>query len=317
MDDFASEVLRSVTRVKHYAKVFSPDVDAIWAMDLAEMGAWAASNDGYRYILCAVDVFSRYAWCRPIKTRNLKASDVWQAFTDIMKQGVKPGKIWVDQGSEFYNALWTRELGKLKIGRYSTYGEHKASVVERFNRTLKHAIWFEFLKLQTRSWADKLQTIVDNYNTTLHHGIGMTPTLARTADGRSRVFEQTTNSLGTQGFAKYAVGTWVRISRKKGTFEKGYDQNWTSEIYKIVNTKLTDPVLYYLQDYYGDKIHGAFYENELHWQPVKDPEFFPTEKVMERKTIKGVPMAYVKLVGYLSPALPPPFTFRYSFISIC
>jgi hypothetical protein len=296
MDQVAKELMRKVLPVTMYSKVHSPDVDAIWALDLAEMGEWADSNGGYKYILCAVDVFSRYAWCVPLKSKTAK--DVWDAFSSLLAHA-KPEKIWVDQGGEFYNAVWTRELKRLGIVRYSTYGTHKASIVERFIRTLKSALWFQFLRKQTRAWRDILQEVVNKYNTTQHHGISMTPTEARTEKGRAALTLQLGEDVGVHDKPKFAVDDWVRISRWKGFFEKGFHPNWSYEIYKVREVKAGHPVRYYLQDYDGERIDGAFYGNEL--QTVKDPEYFPVEKVIKARTVKGQKQQLVQFLGYKDP----------------
>jgi hypothetical protein len=232
----------------------------------------------------------------PLKSKNAK--DVWDAFSSLLAHA-KPEKIWVDQGGEFYNTVWTRELKKQGIARYSTYGTHKASIVERFIRTLKHAIWFQFLRKQTRDWRSTLRDIVQKYNNTKHTGINMTPTEARTKAGRNALTLELGQSVGMHDMPKFAIGDWVRISRWKGIFEKGFHPNWSYEIYKVHDVKQGHPVRYYLQDYDGENIDGAFYGSEL--QTVKDPGYFPVEKVIKTRTVKGQKQQLVKFMGYKDP----------------
>ena len=87
-------------------------------------------------MLNVVDVFSKYAWS--IKMKDKTGQTTLNAFKEIVKEsGRKPKFIWVDEGKEFYNKLMNDWLKENKIERYSTHGEHKSAVVERFNRTLK------------------------------------------------------------------------------------------------------------------------------------------------------------------------------------
>ena len=58
-------------------------------------------NKGIKYLLCAIDLFSKYAWVVPIKDK--KGTSIVNAFQKIISEGRKPNKIWVDQGGEFYN----------------------------------------------------------------------------------------------------------------------------------------------------------------------------------------------------------------------
>ena len=61
-------------------------------------------NKGIRFLLCVIDIFSKYAWVVPLKDK--KGISIVKAFESILKQSNrKPNKIWVDQGSEFYNDL--------------------------------------------------------------------------------------------------------------------------------------------------------------------------------------------------------------------
>ena len=65
-------------------------------------------NKGIKYLLCAIDLFSKYAWVVPIKDK--KGTSIVNAFQKIISEGRKPNKIWVDQGGEFYNKLFKRFL---------------------------------------------------------------------------------------------------------------------------------------------------------------------------------------------------------------
>ena len=93
-------------------------------------------NKGIKYLLCAVDLFSKYAFVVPLKDK--KGISITNAFKKIIKQsGRKSNKIWVDQGSEFYNQDFKKWLSSNDIIMYSTYNEGKSVVAERFIRTLK------------------------------------------------------------------------------------------------------------------------------------------------------------------------------------
>ena len=95
-------------------------------------------NKGIKYLLCAIDLFSRYAWVIPIKDK--KGTSIVNAFQKIISEGRKPNKIWVDQGSEFYNKSFKDFLKINNIEMYSTCNEGKSVVAERFIRTIKTKI---------------------------------------------------------------------------------------------------------------------------------------------------------------------------------
>ena len=94
-------------------------------------------------MLNVTDVFSKYAWSVPIKYKT--AEVVLDGFKQVIKNSNRrPKYIWVDEGKEFYNKDITAWLKENEIVRYSTHGEHKSAVVERFNRSLKERMWKRF-----------------------------------------------------------------------------------------------------------------------------------------------------------------------------
>ena len=98
----ADELHKPITRKFKKRKVYSSFRDNIWGLDLADMQSLSKYNKGIKYLLCAIDFFSKYAWVIPIKDK--KGTSIVNAFKKIISEGRrKPNKIWVDQGSEFDN----------------------------------------------------------------------------------------------------------------------------------------------------------------------------------------------------------------------
>ena len=299
METYAKELLAPARKPKEFRQVWTKGIDDVWGIDLADMGEWHESNNGYKYIFVAVDAFSRFAWCVPMRRKT--ESESWDALATVMRRAdTKPERVWVGQGTEFYNKIWTANLKKMKIERYSTFGQYKVAIAERFIRTLKERIWFEFVKNNNRKWVNILDEIVDDYNDTVNY-TGLSPRQSRMPRNAGKIFRLYKRTK--VGKPRYKLGQWVRISRVKGTFEKGFHPRWSYEIYKIVSIRLNEPVSYYLQDYYGEEIKGAFYESEL--QPVADKDFFPAEKVLKTRKNKGVVEKLVKLLGYDKPVWLP------------
>ena len=93
-------------------------------------------NKGIRYLLCVIDLFSKYAWVVSLKDKKeVSIVNAFQKILDSSKR--KTNKIWVDQGSEFYNNAFKKFLKDNDISMYSTYNEGKSVVAERFSKTLK------------------------------------------------------------------------------------------------------------------------------------------------------------------------------------
>ena len=87
-------------------------------VDLAVMQSLSKYNKGIKYLLCAIDLFRRYVWVVPIKDK--KGTSIVNAFKKIISEGRKPNKIWIDQGSEFYNNYFKDFLKINNIEMYST-----------------------------------------------------------------------------------------------------------------------------------------------------------------------------------------------------
>ena len=260
------------------------------------MQEWSKENKGYRYMLNAIDVFSKYAWSVPLKDKT--GMTVLNGFKQIVKESErKPKNIWVDQGKEFYNKNVNEWLKENEINRYSTYGEHKSAVVERFNRTLKTNMWKRFTAENTRNWINMLDKLMTDYNNKYHSTIKMTPVEASKNENEEDV---TNNNLGKYKINKnkkpiFKAGDKVRISRTKGIFEQGYLPNWSEEIYTVVEVKNTNPYTYIINDMNGELIAGSFYTEELQ---KTEQEVFRIEKIIRKKKINGVEHGFVKWIGY-------------------
>ena len=96
-------------------------------------------NKGIRFLLCLIDIFSKYARVVPLKDK--KSVIIVDAFQKILDDSMRePNKIWVDKGKELYNSSFKKWLKDIGIEMYSTYNERKSVVTERFVRTLKNKI---------------------------------------------------------------------------------------------------------------------------------------------------------------------------------
>ena len=87
-------------------------------------------NKGFRFLLCVIDILSKYAWVVSLKIK--KSFSIVDAFQKILDDSNrKPNKIWVDQGSEFYNNCFKKWLKDYDIEMYSIHNEGKSVVAER------------------------------------------------------------------------------------------------------------------------------------------------------------------------------------------
>ena len=293
-NELADELHKPIRKKFKKRKVFASGVDAIWTADLVDMQSFSRSNKGYKYILMIIDVFSKFGWAVPLKTKT--GPEVAKAFHNLWKSRAPPQKLWTDKGKEFYCRPMKELLEKYNVQLYSTENEEKSSVIERWNRTIKRNMWKYFTANNTNNYIDILPKIIAKYNTTYHRSIKCTPTLAREPSNYQHVFEALYSKTQPITPPKYKVGDRVRIVKKKKTFEKGFTSNWTEELFTISKVKYTKPVTYTITDTKGENIQGTFYEPEL--QKTKQ-EIYRIEKVLKKRTRKdGVKEVYVKWKGY-------------------
>ena len=129
--------------------------------DLVDLSNLKKDNDAMTFLLTVIDVFSKVAWCVPMK--NKSAASLVAALDTTFSNGW-PQTLQTDQGLEFLNKSVQALLKKHGIHHFSTHkAETKASVVERFNRTLKTRMWRYFTKHQTWRYIDVLQDFVQSY----------------------------------------------------------------------------------------------------------------------------------------------------------
>ena len=250
-------------------------------------------NKGNRYLLTAIDVFSKYGLIVPLKDK--KGETITKAFQSIFKEGRKPKYLWTDKGSEFYNNYFKDLLNKHNITLYSTENEEKSSVVERWNRTIKNKMWKRFTAQGNTMYLDILPEILKQYNNTKHSSIKMTLTEASKKKNEGTVyFNLFGNLTQSSSQAKFKVGDKVRISKyKRKLFDRGYTENWTEEVFIIDKIQYTNPITYKLKDLNNEEIKGSFYEPEL---LKAKQEIFRIDKVIRRDYKKK--QALVKWKGY-------------------
>ena len=298
-DELTDELHKPVRRKFRKRIVFAKNVDSIWAADLVDMQYYARTNQGYKYILMIIDVFSKYGWAIPLKTK--KGPEVAKAFTDLWKIQKPPKMLWTDKGTEFLNKYMTASLTEHNVHLYWTENEEKSCIVERWNRTIKRTMWKYFTKHQTGIYINILPEMIQKYNSTYHRSIKCTPSDARKPANYQHVFDALyagkNRKIREKTNPKFKIGDKVRIAKKKKTFEKGYTTNWTEEIFTVVKVQPTIPVTYKIEDTNGEEVQGTFYEPEL--QKTKQ-ETYRIEKILRRRTRKkdGVKEVYVKWKGY-------------------
>lgn len=277
-------------------RVFSKGIDDLWQADLVDLSSLARYNDGYRYVLTCIDVFSKRG--HAVALKNKTGTTVRDAIEKIVTDhGNKPQFLQTDKGAEFKNSVFQNYLDRNEIKFYTSENETiKASVCERFNRTIKEKMFRYFTHNSTLRYVDILSDLVQGYNESYHRSIKMRPTDV-TPENESVVRRTLYKPKPLPIRFRFVVGDEVRISESRGTFQKGYLPHWSEEIFTVYERHPTDPPTYSIKDYDGEAIKGRFYAEELQ-KVSKEDDVFKVEKVLKTRKKSGKTEYYVKWKGY-------------------
>ena len=289
---------QSVKRKFQRQQITTNGIDDQWQADLVDVTRISRENDGHRFLLTIIDCFSRYAWVKPLKSKEGRG--VATALKEVFDSGRVPRRLNTDQGTEFKNKSVKKILDEFGVHHFTTANDDiKASIVERFNRTIMTKMYRFFTKNNTRRYRDVLEDLTSGYNDTPHSALGIAPAQVNLKN-QERVWLRLHDKKTKRGTAaKFRVGDHVRISKSKKTFSKGYLPNWSTELFVVEKVNNTRPVTYHLTDLMSEKIAGKFYAQEL--IKAKTPEFYQIEKILDtKKTKRGGVRYLVKWVGYPS-----------------
>ena len=292
------------------------------AGDLADMtDDLRQSNNNYRYLLCLVDCYSRYASVYPLEDKQAKTvGDVLDVF--FTQNYYNYNLFWIDKGSEFYNHVVYKVLDKHRVKMYSVFNNRiKSSYAERFIRTLKCKIYKYFTEKNTETYYDVLPEIVSAYNSSPHRGLnGRIPKQVHHLKNEQEIrkLEELQYKRKLLNYNKFLIkkhekaneissrfnlqpSTYVRLllACVEQNFVKAYKPIYTIEIFEIYKVDCERiPTVYYLKDLQGELISGMVYRHEL--KVVNFPDTFLVEKVLKTKYCQKTKtkLYFVKFVGY-------------------
>lgn len=308
------EFLRdSITYILHHQRrhnfprnpIIVNHIHELHQADLCDMSEnrFVSKNDGYKYLLTVIDVFSKQARVEPLKSKH--AAAVAAAFDLIYSDWTMPTKIQTDQGTEFKGVM--KEYFEQKgIYHYTSRNQTvKCAVVERFNRTLKSRLFKYVTSIGDERYVDRLQEIVSAYNDTIHRSIKMAPNEVN-HDNEREVFNNLYGFKSERAYILEAkrrsemnVGDKVRIKHPKEAFIKGYLPNYRDMVFTVDSKHAvagSEP-MFKIKDEKGRILPPRFYRYEL--QKVSPNPKFRIESVGEEKRTRGGKEEYlVKYVGH-------------------
>lgn len=259
--------------------VFGPNEQ--WAADLVEKATTAKWNRGTKYLMTIIDVLTKCASVIPLK--NKRGSTVAQAFASLFQAVPKPPQhLQTDKGKEFFNPAVKRVLEDYGVHHFTTSGDTKANVVERFNCTFKDRLYRYFTTFNTFVYLPVLESLVKGYNASYHRSIGMAPREV-TMGNASIVWDNLYGTKMAQPHAtpRFRPGDKVRLIKKHRTFKKSYLPGWTEEIFVITRVTPGHVTTYKVSEWDGTPIKGTFYDQDLQKVHVDDRDTFRVEKIVK------------------------------------
>ena len=295
---------KPVTRKFKRRKVIVGGKDHRWQCDLVDVKSF--KNRNINFLLTVIDVFSKYAWVEPVsdKTNN----SMIKAFTKIFsKSKRKPFKLQSDHGGEFTGKAFYAFLKRHGVEWFSTWNmETKATVVERFNRTLMGKLAKHMTHTGNTDFVRVLPDLVHAYNSRKHTSTGFPPESVNAENSEqvwTRLYEDNSHSrvMLNESLREKPIPleSNVRLVQNKKLFGKGYNQGWTDEVFTVCKILNTRPKTYRVKDFAEEIIEGTFYKQEL--QQINPVEYMIEKIIKTRKKGKSKEH-FVKWKGYPSSA---------------
>lgn len=211
-------------------------IAAQYDSDLADMTNLARFNDGVKYFMATIGVFSRYLWVVPMKGKT--SSDALTALKELLRIAPIPRLFRTDKGGEFTGRRVVDYLKQTGIHHFVTQNEPKANYSERVLKTIKGRITRHFTHSQSYRYIDVLPEIVKAYNDTYHSTIKMAPSAVNRENElslwrilyppidqksiRKRKTVKNTQSSESKKAYTFNIGDHVRLSHLKKTFDREY-----------------------------------------------------------------------------------------------
>ena len=256
-------------------------------------------NNGYKYLFTVIDVFTKMAWIYPLKENT--CNNIMNCFKDILsKCGDKPERLNTDRGSEMICKSFESYLKDNNIHHYLSYSLRKCPVIERFNLTIQRLLYKIMAKNNSYEWSKYLDQAMNIYLNRKHRTIKMSPIEAEKEENGDKILQIYIKKYIKAGLKvkkhKFSVGDTVRIWKNRGTFHRGYFEDFTREHFTIQDVKKNLPVpRYVLADYNGETIVGHFFEDEL--VAYEPDDFYEIEVLKTRKRKKKIEYL-VHYIGY-------------------
>ena len=280
-------------------RIFVQYIGDILAIDLADMRHFSDKNDGYNYMFCAIDAFSKKSYAVGMKTKTAKES--LAALIKIRSNiDYRIHNICVDSGTEF-KGDFSRYCKAEKINLYTAQGGQKNSIAERFIQTIKNRLWRYYRDTGIARWIDILPKMLKAYNDSYHRSIKMKPDDVSNANS-AELFLTLFPKRHTRKPSKFKVGDIVRYSKTFDSTQKSYEGNWSLSVYRIIKIKYPPKgkyAMYFLEEAYTKKAFGTYWWYGKQLQKVDTETFAGKDTAYDIEVIrKKGNMSLIKYLDY-------------------
>ena len=203
-------------------------------IDIGDFTKSAEVNDGFRYMFLAVDIFSKYIHCVPVKDKETPESI--RAFKEILNVIGVPENIMSDregawESTEFIKLLNEHKIKHIISSSPTPFGERAVQEIKNMIHTR-----LEGLEKSRESWTEILPAVLKKYNNRIHGTIEMSPIDARKPDNQIQVYMNIRQKAQfKRKYPKLSKDDQVRTYIKPHTFKKGYQSSWSKDVYKIIH----------------------------------------------------------------------------------
>jgi hypothetical protein len=220
------QITQQVKKNKDYSTIISPSVRNNYQLDIFYL-PHPKQNNNFKYLLTCIDVYSRYAFVKPMKTKG--GEETLKNFLEMLKEQGKPTNLNIDEGKEFKYKPFVKycEDNDIKMWVSNPEQTNKNAIIERFHRTLRNII-LRYEVANGKSYIDDLPKLISNYNNTEHKTLEETP-----------IDIWTGKKTNTQNIKKvespFSVGDRVRHLVGKKVFDKSSSTTtYTKKVYSII-----------------------------------------------------------------------------------
>lgn len=300
----AYQTHREYHRPHHFNPYFAKCRRQFVQTDLIDVSRLKTTNRGIKYLMVLIDVFSRYLWVYPLKTKSgLDVRNALEEWLERDTDDVTPSVLTSDLGREYYNIPVTSLLAEWGVEKQKAVGTKKAAIAERVNKTLQNMIGKYLTSHKTNEYLSVLPDLVHTYNHRPHRTLNkMTPYQADRPENKEKVLNIHHERMRAIPKRKpiYKVNDIVRVNAEAKVLtpaSRSYNPQFNPEFYYIdrINTKMPIPIYHLKAAEDHEVIEGGFYANEL---TLVGGDEFDVEKVIRTRRRRGIKESLVKWVGF-------------------